>query len=50
MILSNLMIFKIDAGFSRWEATKAQLYTAGIGLVGALTTLYLGTTDILGLS
>ncbi|KAK3858938.1 hypothetical protein Pcinc_034913 [Petrolisthes cinctipes] len=38
----------LKSGFSRWEATKAQLYTAGVGLVGALVTLYLGTTEVLG--
>lgn len=38
----------LKSGFTTWEATKAQLYTACIGLVGALVTLYLGTTDVLG--
>ncbi|XP_045103472.1 zinc transporter ZIP13 homolog [Portunus trituberculatus] len=38
----------LKSGFSRWEATKAQFYTATVGLVGALVTLFLGSTEILG--
>jgi len=37
----------LNAGFSRWEAAKAQLYTAGIGLLGALCTLCVGSSDII---
>ncbi|CAL4121798.1 unnamed protein product, partial [Meganyctiphanes norvegica] len=37
----------LKSGFSRKEAAHAQLYTAGIGLCGALFTLFLGTADIL---
>ncbi|KAK7071151.1 hypothetical protein SK128_009761 [Halocaridina rubra] len=38
----------LKSGFNRWEATQAQLYTAGVGLLGALFTLFIGTSDILG--
>ncbi|XP_068237746.1 zinc transporter ZIP13 homolog [Palaemon carinicauda] len=38
----------LKSGFSRWEATLAQLYTAGIGLLGALVTLFIGTSELLG--
>lgn len=38
----------LKSGFSRWEATKAQMYTAGIGLMGALFTLFIGTSNVLG--
>ncbi|XP_045608138.1 zinc transporter ZIP13 homolog isoform X2 [Procambarus clarkii] len=38
----------LKSGFTRWEATKAQIYTAGIGLMGALCTLCIGTSDVLG--
>lgn len=38
----------LKSGFSRKEAAHAQLYTAGIGLAGALFTLFLGTSEILG--
>lgn len=38
----------LKSGFSRWEATKAQMYTAGVGLIGALVTLFLGTSEVLG--
>ncbi|XP_066964745.1 zinc transporter ZIP13 homolog [Macrobrachium rosenbergii] len=38
----------LKSGFSRWEATLAQLYTAGIGLLGALVTLFIGTSEMLG--
>nr|XP_053631342.1 uncharacterized protein LOC128687802 [Cherax quadricarinatus] len=41
-------IFVLISGFSRWEATKAQMYTAGIGLMGALFTLFIGTSNVLG--
>lgn len=37
----------LKSGFSRWEATLAQLYTAGVGLLGALFTLFIGTTESL---
>lgn len=43
-------IFFYFSGFSRWEATKAQMYTAGVGLIGALVTLFLGTSEVLGKS
>ena len=42
------MLFFVDTGFSRWEAAKAQLYTASIGLLGAIFTLILGTSNFLG--
>ncbi|XP_071528528.1 zinc transporter ZIP13 homolog [Panulirus ornatus] len=38
----------LKSGFTRWEATKAQVYTAGIGLIGALVTLFIGTSEVLG--
>ncbi|ROT78306.1 putative zinc transporter ZIP13-like [Penaeus vannamei] len=37
----------LKSGFSRWEATLAQLYTAGVGLLGALFTLFIGTSESL---
>ncbi|KAF2368645.1 Zinc/iron permease [Trinorchestia longiramus] len=38
----------LSSGFTRWEAVKAQVYTAAIGLIGALFTLSLGTSSIVG--
>ncbi|KAL1449930.1 hypothetical protein WDU94_002399 [Cyamophila willieti] len=36
----------LRAGFSKWDATKAQLYTSSAGLVGALTAITCsGVTD-----
>lgn len=46
MSVNKLLIFV--SGFSKWEAARAQLYTASIGLLGALITLFLGTSQFMG--
>ncbi|RXG73162.1 Zinc transporter ZIP13-like protein [Armadillidium vulgare] len=38
----------LKSGFTRWEAAWAQIYTAFIGLLGALLTLFLGTAEFMG--
>ncbi|KAF4532621.1 hypothetical protein B566_EDAN011534 [Ephemera danica] len=36
----------LRAGFTRWEAARAQLYTAGSGLLGALTAVACSTSSV----
>jgi len=38
----------LSSGFSRWQAAKAQLYTAGVGLLGSLFTLTVGSSQAIG--
>lgn len=36
----------LRAGFSRWDAARAQLYTAGSGLLGALTAVACSSSTV----
>ena len=39
----------LRAGFSRWDAARAQIVTASVGIIGALTAVLLsGATSALG--
>jgi len=38
----------LKSGFNAWEAAKAQVLTAGVGLLGAITALSLGSCESLG--
>ena len=37
----------LKSGFSRWEAGKAQIWTASVGMLGALAALSLDSVDSL---
>lgn len=40
----------LKSGFTRWDAAKAQIYTAGAGIVGSLTAIFLsGASNTVGM-